>query len=159
MQRQIQRNETRDGVVEVENGRNAKDKKKEDFSYVPGIVFFQPPESWTKPGVPEAVQEAIDSNRLVPTEEYVLVWVMLEEKTKGGLYIPDEAKNRNRSFRAYIIALGPDAKAEGFEVGQCVIISQYAGVMLPERNAAEKSKPLDMVRARDILALDYRGDA
>lgn len=50
-----------------------------------------------------------------------------EEKTSGGIIIPDTAKEKPQ--RGSIIAIGPEKKDEpiSFKIGEIVLYSKYAG--------------------------------
>lgn len=129
-------------------------------TYEEGAACYQPPLAWgPKPTPPPEVVKAMAEVRMLPARDRVLIWSTgegVEEKTKGGLFIPDEAKRANRAFVAWILALGPDAWAQGWRPGDKVIISQYAGVIIPNRSAGEKALPTDLLREDDLLCLDHR---
>ena len=72
--------------------------------------------------------------KVTPLADRVLVKrVDSETKTKGGLYIPDTAKEKPQ--QGEVLAVGPGKRAEstgevipvGIEVGQTVLYSKYGG--------------------------------
>ena len=71
-----------------------------------------------------------------------------ETMTAGGLYIPDNAKEKPQ--QGEIVAVGPGAKDEPMEVkvGETVLYGKYAG------NEIEiDGEKLLMMRQNDILAI------
>ena len=75
-----------------------------------------------------------------------------DEKTKGGLFIPDTAKEKPQV--AEVVAVGPGGVVDGkdvvmsVDVGDRVIVSKYAGTEVKFDNAE-----LLIVRQSDILAV------
>ncbi len=67
-------------------------------------------------------------------DRVVIKMVENEEKTVGGLVIPDSAKEKPQV--AEVVAVGPGGVVEGkevkmeLEVGQKVLISKYAGTQI-----------------------------
>jgi chaperonin GroES len=51
-----------------------------------------------------------------------------EEKTKGGLYIPETAQEKTQSGK--VVAVGDDDEAIKVKVGQKVMYDKYAGTMV-----------------------------
>lgn len=51
-----------------------------------------------------------------------------EEKTKGGLYIPETAQEKTQSGE--VVAVGDDDDAITVKVGQKVMYDKYAGTMV-----------------------------
>jgi len=51
-----------------------------------------------------------------------------EEKTKGGLYIPETAQEKTQSGK--VVAVGDDDEAITVKVGQKVMYDKYAGTMV-----------------------------
>ena len=71
-----------------------------------------------------------------------------ETMTAGGLYIPDNAKEKPQ--QGVIVAVGPGAKDEPMEVkvGDTVIYCKYAGTEVTVEN-----KKYLIVKQSDILAI------
>ena len=71
-----------------------------------------------------------------------------ETKTAGGLYIPDNAKEKPQE--GVVLAVGPGKKDEPMEVkvGDKVLYDKYAGT---EVNAGDKTYMI--MRQSDILAI------
>ncbi len=65
--------------------------------------------------------------KLEPLGNRVLVQVLeQEERTKGGIYLPETAKEKPQQAR--VIAIGEEAKEElSLEVGDVVIFPKYSG--------------------------------
>ncbi len=65
---------------------------------------------------------------------------VVKEKTKGGLYIPDQSKHdeNTASLIAQVVAIGPDAYKDSSRfpsgpwcsVGDCVILRSYSGTRM-----------------------------
>lgn len=96
-----------------------------------------------------------------PTEYKVLVKPKaVEEKTAGGIFIPDESREREQyaSTEGELVAISPlaftyeDRWPEGFEkpkVGDRVIFAKYAGTKLKGKDGGEYR----IVNDRDIAAV------
>ncbi|MGM5488742.1 MAG: co-chaperone GroES [Nanobdellota archaeon] len=69
----------------------------------------------------------------------------LEEKTKGGIYIPDTAKEK--TYRGKVVAVG-DGKDIPVKAGDTVIFESYAGTEI----TVEDKKYLIM-DIKDVLAV------
>ena len=71
-----------------------------------------------------------------------------ETMTAGGLYIPDNAKEKPQ--RGVIVAVGPGAKDEPMEVktGETVLYGKYAGT-----EVSVDGKKYLIVKQSDILAI------
>lgn len=72
------------------------------------------------------------TEKIRPLADRVLVKrVEQEEKTQGGIYIPDTAKEKSQ--RGEVLAVGPGRLAEGkfipvsVSVGDTVVFGKYAG--------------------------------
>lgn len=65
--------------------------------------------------------------KLEPLGNRVLVQILeQEERTKGGIYLPETAKEKPQQAR--VIAIGEEAKEElSLEVGDVVIFPKYSG--------------------------------
>jgi len=63
---------------------------------------------------------------LKPLGSRVLLLWITDERTKGGLHVPDQAQERTR---AEIYSCGPQATVEGVEIkpGDIVLVASYAG--------------------------------
>lgn len=86
-------------------------------------------------------------------DRIVLETVEAEEKTAGGIFIPDNAKEKPQ--KAVVIAVGPGKKGDNgdlitmeVKVGQTVLYSKYAGT-----EVNEDGKDLLIVRENDIIAV------
>ena len=89
----------------------------------------------------------------VDTKALVLPDVV-EEKTAGGIIIPETAKDKQRyaTQKASLIAIGQSCFAEWIEkpaVGSRVLISQYAGTIVKGDDGAEYR----IINDEDICAL------
>lgn len=93
-----------------------------------------------------------------PVEYKVLVKLeQIEEKTRGGIIIPDERKDRDQwaQTEAELIAVGGNAfedwnsKGPIPVVGDRVLVSKYAGVR-PDNN---ENNPLRLCMDKDICAI------
>lgn len=70
-----------------------------------------------------------------------------EEKTKGGLIIPDNAKEK--PIQGEVLAIGPDVK--DIEPGNVVLFGKYAGNEI--HNAEDE---VLLIKAEDILGVIER---
>ena len=62
--------------------------------------------------------------KFVPLHDRILVKrEETSEKTKGGIYIPEDAREVKQACR--VLAVGPDAQS--VKVGDTVFVSKYAG--------------------------------
>ena len=81
----------------------------------------------------------------------VLIEREVEEITKGGIIIPDDAKKRHAPTRGKIIAIG-DNVDPSLKVGQTVVFGMYSGAWLdPKHTKAEND--LFICQDEDILAV------
>ena len=77
-----------------------------------------------------------------------------EEKTAGGLFIPDTAKDQEKPQMALVVAVGPGGNVDGKEVkmnvkvGDKVLCSKYAGTEFKV-----DGKEVTILRQSDILAI------
>lgn len=88
-------------------------------------------------------------NRIQPLADRVLLKpVAAEEKTVGGIIIPDSAKEK--PAKAEVVAVGPGSKDEpmSLQVGDVVLYGKYAGTEVEH----EGEKYLIM-RQSDVLAI------
>jgi chaperonin GroES len=69
-----------------------------------------------------------------------------EEKTKGGLYIPETAQEKTQTGK--VVAVGDDDETITVKVGQKVMYDKYAGTMV-------KVDDVDhlVIRMDDIIAI------
>lgn len=63
------------------------------------------------------------SNQIRPLADRVLVQPLAEERSAGGIIIPDAAQEK--PSRGKVLAVGP--QVEGVAAGDTVIISKYGG--------------------------------
>lgn len=93
--------------------------------------------------------------KLVPLEDRIIVEPMTEEeKTKGGIYLPDTA-DREKPEQGTVISVGPGKMLESgsrspmdIKVGDRIVFSKYG----PDEFKVEGKKYL-IVRHSDILAV------
>lgn len=92
--------------------------------------------------------------KLKPLGDRVLVEVMeAEEKTKGGIVLPDNAKEKPQKGKIMAVGKGKvadDGKVVALEVkkGDVVLYGKYSGTELKVED-----KSLLMLREEDILAI------
>ncbi len=99
--------------------------------------------------------------RIEPLYDRVLVRrVEQKNQTAGGLYIPDNAKEK--PTEATVLAVGPGKLLEdgsqielAVEVGDRVLFGKYSGVEIPDGEGGE----FIILREEDILAIVGRGSA
>ena len=81
--------------------------------------------------------------KIIPIGPHVLVETeVVDEKTKGGIYIPDKVRDQQNvaATKGKILALGDDAfceieKESGMpQIGDRVIMARYAGMPLEDGN-------------------------
>ena len=91
--------------------------------------------------------------KLVPiADKVILKGVEAEEKTKSGIVIPGQAKEK--PMQGEIVAVGPGGMGNGnevemvVEVGQKVVFSQYAG-----NNIKLDDEEFVIIRQSDIMAI------
>lgn len=96
---------------------------------------------------------------LSPCDDRVIIkLVAVESKTAGGLYIPDQAKDK--SSKGEILAVGPGKVSEftnnriplGFSPGNIVLFGRFAGTEIVVDN-----QTLLIVKASDILSIVEEG--
>lgn len=86
-----------------------------------------------------------------PLGERILVKVeMMEEKTEGGIYIPDSSKEKTQ--RGEVVEVGTDDKLEeiGIEKGKKVLFAKYSGTEVTLDG--EDYLVLSVIEDRDVLA-------
>ena len=93
------------------------------------------------------------SEKMIPTQDRILVKrVESEEKTPGGIIIPDTAKEK--PIRGEVVAVGPGAKDDGgtvipmdLSVGQQIIFGKWSGTEI-------KHEGIDFIimKESDVLA-------
>ncbi len=88
----------------------------------------------------------IDNSGIVPLEYYVLIKLdTVEEKTKGGIYLPDDLRERESQAQASgrLIATGPlafiyDVPNETVpQIGDRVAFPKYSGLKQTGRDGGE----------------------
>ncbi|MFP4510156.1 MAG: co-chaperone GroES [Spirochaetota bacterium] len=85
--------------------------------------------------------------KITPLADRVLIKMEQgEEKTKGGLFIPDTAKEKTQT--GIVEAIGDDKDAISVKVGDKVMYDKYAGTSV-EVDSAEYL----IIKASDILAI------
>jgi chaperonin GroES len=98
---------------------------------------------------------AKSSNKIRPLDDRIVVEPLeAEEKTSGGILLPDSAKQRPQ--RGTIIAVGPGRLLENGEraacavkVGDEVIYGRYSG---NDVQVGDKDRDLKIMRESDVLA-------
>ncbi len=66
--------------------------------------------------------------KVIPLDDRVLVKIELtEEKTKGGIYLPDTAKEKTQRGEVADVGNGENIVKLGLKKGQKVIFAKYAG--------------------------------
>jgi len=109
------------------------------------IVYFQEKVFYliTKPLLNKT--KKIDMKELQPLQEYVLLELLeMEEKTSGGIIIPDTAKEKPQYGK--VIALG-NIENPGIAAGDFVYFKKYAGT-----EVEYKGRDLLFVPYADLLA-------
>jgi chaperonin GroES len=106
-----------------------------------------------------------NNSGITPLEYFVLIKPDdVENKTKGGIYIPDETLDRNKlaQMTGILIACGPLAfKYEDFEnplipqIGERVAFGRYSGLTLKGRDAIEYR----LLKDGDLTAIVEHADA
>lgn len=104
---------------------------------------------------------ALNPSGIYPTEYKVLVRPKpVEEKTAGGIFIPDESRERQQyaSTEGELVAVSPlaftyvDVWPAGFEkpaVGNRVVFAKYAGTKIKGRDGQD----YQLVNDKDIAAV------
>lgn len=103
---------------------------------------------------------------LVPVEfKCVVLLDPVQTKSAGGIYIPDERKERDQEaqIEATLIAVGPKAFTEPDwgdpqpQPGDRVLIEKYAGDAIRWKPAVEnEKKPFRIINDKAILAIIQR---
>lgn len=131
---------------------------KHPLVYIDGEATYQPPPKWKPLPMPKEAQLFMRALRELPASDRMVVYEppLREQKTEGGIILPDVAEDNstNKSHIVWIMACGPDACAQGFEAGQSVRVSQYAGVRMKGKTE-EKTSPLCYLKADDVLGKVY----
>lgn len=83
-------------------------------------------------------------NNVTPTFDRVLLEKVNEEKTEGGLFVPITAEDNN-TYKAKIVAVGPDVHLTKHNIGTIVIVGRYSGVELSAGSGVV------IVNVKDIL--------
>lgn len=66
--------------------------------------------------------------KVIPLDDRVLVKIELtEEKTKGGIYLPDTAKEKTQRGEVVEVGQGENIVKLGLKKGAKVIFAKYAG--------------------------------
>ena len=76
-----------------------------------------------------------------------------EEKTKGGIHIPDTAKARPETGYIYGVGPGKPDHPTRLEKGQRVIFGRGAGYEITLNKKTDKEEELLLMRAGDILGV------
>lgn len=91
-----------------------------------------------------------------PVEYKVLVLPeVVESKTEGGIYLPEQAKEKNQiaQCKAQVIAIGGNAFEEWKgaipQVGDTVYIAKYAGYLIDR-----DGKQYRLINDKDIAAIE-----
>lgn len=71
------------------------------------------------------------------------------EKTKGGIFIPEVAKEKPKEGKIISIGSGESLSKINISVGDVVIYGKYSGIEIE----TEKQKTVLLVDAKDIFAL------
>jgi hypothetical protein len=133
-----------------------------EFGYM-GHATYRPPAWWQMAEPPAEIMTAIETNRLMMAHDNVLIYHVIEEQTGGhhgkSIVMPDFVTEKYRKYQAWIINVGPDAAANGWEIGRLVRVSQFAGVIVQDRvkdtTGHGRSEKTDIIRAESILCYDY----
>lgn len=70
-----------------------------------------------------------------------------EEKTPGGLFLPDKAKEQPHLAR--VLAVGPEVKA-GVKIGDVILYRKYAGQAVAECLLIEGEEALAVVEGWEV---------
>ncbi len=71
-----------------------------------------------------------------------------EEKTKGGIILPDSAKEKPQRGEVIAVGTGKDGKAMTVKVGDIVLYGKYAG-----QEISHEGSDLIIMREDDILVV------
>ncbi|MCF4166343.1 co-chaperone GroES [Zavarzinia compransoris] len=98
----------------------------------------------------------IDPSKIIPTEYRVLVKLdPIEEKTRGGIIVPDDTKERQQmaQIAGTLVAVGGNAFADWNEpipsVGDRVLIAKYAG----DRPPIDQRETYAIANDKDVVAI------
>jgi co-chaperonin GroES (HSP10) len=101
-----------------------------------------------------------NSTGIIPIEYKVLIKPdTFEEQTVGGLYFPDDARDRLQMAqdKGTLIAFGglafSDWKGKKPEVGQKVIFNKYSGTLIQVREKGDNSGGYRLCNDKDICAI------
>lgn len=95
------------------------------------------------------------SIKIVPTGDHVVLQIVEQSRTAGGLYIPEKAKHNRDAIICKVIAVGPGRDTEygahvGVDVaiGDLVLITRVAGVAV---ELEYEQGHLRILRSQEIL--------
>ena len=83
--------------------------------------------------------------KITPLFDRVLLKPITTQVSQGGIYIPKEATERSQIMT--VIAIGEEVYGQGFQVGDNVIVSKYAGT-----EVVAGDEKLFVINQYDILA-------
>lgn len=100
--------------------------------------------------------------KILPTGDNVLLEIVDQQKTPGGLYIPEKARGNQRdAIIGRVLAVGPGRTTEygtrltpESGVGDYVLLARGAGVeveLAAERTAGAASRKLRVIRDGELL--------
>lgn len=100
------------------------------------------------------------SEKIIPCGDHVAMKIIAQERTAGGLYIPQKSQSNQRDCElGEVIACGPGRTSEygaeqrvPFTVGELVLISRGAGVQIETEDEAGRPVRVRMLRASEIFA-------
>lgn len=84
--------------------------------------------------------------------------ILLEEKTRGGILLPEEIKKREQQavVKAKVLAIGPDCFADysepGCKVGDYILYQKYVGMKTPDDNGGFREDLL-LINDTDVVAV------
>lgn len=65
--------------------------------------------------------------QLIPFDKYILIKILVDDKTKGGLFIPDQEE---KSELGEVVEIGKGLVSKNIEIGQKVILKKHSGNMV-----------------------------
>lgn len=92
--------------------------------------------------------------KITPVNDFILVKPIVDEKTKGGIYLPGNTEKSTRPDKGEILAVGPgkyvDGKLEEMRMkpGQVILFQQY-----PFFEFFENSERVILVRELQVVAV------
>jgi len=101
------------------------------------------------------------SEKILPSGDNVVIEIVEQEKTAGGIYIPEKQRNTQRdAIIGKVLAIGPGRTTEygvllkpDSKVGDYVLLARGAGteVELAAEGRGAKSKKLRVIRDCELL--------